>query len=410
MSQEEKTRLSGDSGEGSNASNAPILPTVNPAIEKMAEPQKGAVHAAVYIAAWIALSSTVILFNKQILDRLKFHYPIFLTTWHLGFATLMTQVLARTTNLLDSRKKVPMTGRVYLRAIVPIGVFFSLSLICGNVAYLYLSVSFIQMLKATTPVAVLLTGWALGTQTPNFRTLANVMLIVVGVMIASAGEIQFVIRGVLFQICGLTFEAIRIVMVERLLSSAEFKMDPIVSLYYFAPACTVMNGIVCLFLEIPNMQMQDILDVGLSTLFLNGMVAFGLNVAVVLLIGKTSSLVYTLSGVLKDIILVVASMFLFGDPVTILQAFGYGIALTGLVYYKLGAQRLKEYIADGKRSWDDYGQRQPVMRKIIVFGLVAMGIFIVVAGLTPQITSDYDASAYAKTKIGELLGEKGMKA
>lgn len=59
----------------------------------------------------------------------------------------MTQVLARTTTLIDGRKSVKMTGRVYLRAIVPIGVFFSLSLICGNVTYLYLSVAFIQMLK-----------------------------------------------------------------------------------------------------------------------------------------------------------------------------------------------------------------------------------------------------------------------
>lgn len=59
----------------------------------------------------------------------------------------MTQILARFTTVLDSRKKVPMTGKVYLRAIVPIGVMFSLSLICGNMTYLYLSVSFIQMLK-----------------------------------------------------------------------------------------------------------------------------------------------------------------------------------------------------------------------------------------------------------------------
>jgi hypothetical protein len=59
----------------------------------------------------------------------------------------MTQGLARFTTVLDSRKKVPMTGKVYLRAIVPIGIMFSLSLICGNVTYLYLSVSFIQMLK-----------------------------------------------------------------------------------------------------------------------------------------------------------------------------------------------------------------------------------------------------------------------
>lgn len=61
----------------------------------------------------------------------------------------MTQLLARTTTLLDGRKTVKMTGRVYLRAIVPIGLFFSLSLICGNVTYLYLSVAFIQMLKVS---------------------------------------------------------------------------------------------------------------------------------------------------------------------------------------------------------------------------------------------------------------------
>jgi hypothetical protein len=63
----------------------------------------------------------------------------------------MTQGLARFTTVLDSRKKVPMTGKIYLRAIVPIGVMFSLSLICGNVTYLYLSVSFIQMLKVRFP-------------------------------------------------------------------------------------------------------------------------------------------------------------------------------------------------------------------------------------------------------------------
>ena len=40
-----------------------------------------------------------------------------------------------------------MTGKVYFRAIVPIGVLYSLSLVCSNLTYLYLSVAFIQMLK-----------------------------------------------------------------------------------------------------------------------------------------------------------------------------------------------------------------------------------------------------------------------
>ena len=40
-----------------------------------------------------------------------------------------------------------MTGHFYLTRIMPIGLFMALTLFFGNVVYLYLSVSFIQMLK-----------------------------------------------------------------------------------------------------------------------------------------------------------------------------------------------------------------------------------------------------------------------
>jgi hypothetical protein len=193
-------------------------------------------------------------------------------------------MLARFTTVLDSRKKVPMTGRVYLRAIVPIGMFFSLSLMFSNAAYLYLSVAFIQMLKATTPVAVLLVTWGLGMAPPNFKTLGNVSVIVLGVVIASYGEIQFVMIGFMVQIVGILCEATRLAMVERLLSGGEFKMDPLVSLYYFAPACATMNFVMFCFLELHKISMDKIYDLGLITLLLNASVAFMLNVAVVFLV------------------------------------------------------------------------------------------------------------------------------
>jgi hypothetical protein len=101
-------------------------------------------------------------------------------------------------------------------------------------------------------------------------------------------------------------------------------------------------------------------------------------------IGKTSALVLTLSGVLKDILLVLASMVIFGDPVSPLQAFGYSIALGGLVYYKLGGEKLKTHIADAQRAWQEYGARAPVMRKIIIGGLVLLTIFVLLGGLAPR--------------------------
>ena len=80
-------------------------------------------------------------------------------------------------------------------------------------------------------------------------------------------------------------------MVQRLLSSAEFKMDPMVSLYYFAPACAVINGVFTLFVEIPKMGMSDIYNLGIGILIANAFVAFLLNVAVVLLVSSPSTLI-----------------------------------------------------------------------------------------------------------------------
>ncbi|KAK4240240.1 triose-phosphate transporter family-domain-containing protein [Achaetomium macrosporum] len=396
MGVEEKTRASGDQPRDQNG---PILPTVNPEAEK-SQPPKPSLHPAFYVSVWIALSSSVILFNKWILSTLNFSYPVLLTTYHLTFATIMTQLLARYTTLLDGRKTVKMTGRVYLRAIVPIGFFFSLSLICGNLTYLYLSVAFIQMLKATTPVAVLISSWALGVSQPNLKVFLNVSAIVIGVIIASFGEIKFVWIGFIYQIAGIIFEALRLTMVQRLLSSAEFKMDPLVSLYYFAPVCAAMNFVIALFWEVPKVSMAEVYDVGLFTFFLNGLCAFLLNVSVVFLIGKTSSLVLTLCGVLKDVLLVVASMIIWGTQVTALQFFGYSIALGGMIYYKLGYDAIKGYAGEASRQWADFGNRRPILRRLATILLVLMTVFVLLGGLAP---ADIDATQYlneAKEKIG----------
>ncbi|MCJ1275417.1 hypothetical protein MMC21_003220 [Puttea exsequens] len=387
----EKERFSNEVvRQGPEIPTAPVLPTVNPEVEKMQQQQQAVakIHPAFYVIVWIALSSSVILFNKWILDTAKFHYPVTLTCWHLTFATIMTQIMSRTTKLLDGRKTVKMTGRVYLRAIVPIGAMFSLSLICGNLTYLYLSVAFIQMLKATTPVAVLIVGWCMGTSKADMKVFMNVSIIVAGVVIASIGEIKFVLIGVLFQIGGILFEATRLVMVERLLSSAEYKMDPLVSLYYFAPVCALMNLCVALVVEIPKISMAEIQFVGPWILLANAMIAFGLNVSVVFLIGRTSGLVMTLCGVLKDILLVAASIAIWGTPISALQYFGYSIALCGLVYYKLGAATLKTKFSEAGRSWAEYGAKHPALRKLIVLGAVVTMMFILLGGLAPRAGYD----------------------
>ncbi|KAJ3499094.1 hypothetical protein NLG97_g622 [Lecanicillium saksenae] len=331
-------------------------------------------HPAFYIVFWIATSSGVILFNKWVLAAANFRFPLFLTTWHMTFAAIMTQLMARYTTLLDSRHKVQMDFETYKRAILPIVILFSLSLIGGNLAYLYLSVSFIQMLKASNAVVTLLATWAFKIAPPNIKVLGNVSVIVLGVVIASFGEIKFHSLGFLFQVCGIIFEALRLVMVQRLLSSPEFKMDPMVSLYYYAPACAAINGALMAVVEVPRMKVADFASVGLPLFLVNAFVAFLLNVSTVLLIGKTSAVVLTMSGILKDILLVVSSILLFGDPVTGQQFVGYSIALCGLVYYKLGSEALQTLAQEATLKVNAVRQNYPERLR---YALIAAAFFFI---------------------------------
>ena len=150
--------------------------------------------------------------------------------------------------------------------------------------------------QATTPVAVLIVGSFLGVDSADRKKFLIVSVIVVGVMIASFGEIKFNLIGFLFQVGGVVFEATRLVMVQKLLSSAEYKMDPLVSLYYFAPVCAVMNFCVALVVELPRISMAEVYYVGLLTFLANAAVAFVLNVSVVFLVcnNECSILIYQL--------------------------------------------------------------------------------------------------------------------
>jgi len=182
-----------------------------------------------------------------------------------------------------------MTGRVYLRAIVPIGLLYSASLVCSNMVYLYLSVAFIQMLKSASPVIVLLTAWAFGVEQPSLRRFLNVSIIVAGVALASVGEINFSLIGFLFQLSGTTFEAMRLIMIQILLSDEGQKMDPLVSLYYYAPVCALMNVFIAGFAEAPNFNFADVAKAGYGLLLLNAAIAFLLNVSSVFLVSCGSS-------------------------------------------------------------------------------------------------------------------------
>ena len=202
------------------------------------------------------------------------------------------------------------------------------------------------MLKAFTPVAVLIFSFFSGLEKTSYIELYIVTIICVGVALTSVGESFFSWIGFTFQFLGILAESSRLVLTNILMK--QLKLDPLSSLYYIAPLCFVFIGIACFIFERDELPIDRIISSEFMTVMLiNGIVAFTLNVAVVLLISNTSALVLTLAGIVKDIMLVVLSIAVFGSPVTPLQYAGYAVALLGLNLhkeYKKNPERIAQLI------------------------------------------------------------------
>ncbi|KAL9631252.1 MAG: hypothetical protein Q9204_004313 [Flavoplaca sp. TL-2023a] len=296
-----------------------------------------------------------------------------LVFYHLTLATLMTQILARTTSILEGRYKMQMKPVIYIRTVVPVGLFYGLSLGSSNEVYLHLSAAFIQMPKGAAPIAVLLTLWAFGLEYPTFFKINNLSIIVFGIDLTSLGEIRFEFVGFLLQIFALFFEAFRRAFTQKLLKDDKYKMDPLVNLYYFAPCCAgliCMEGLLKMSVtgEWNVITWEEVKTVGVGLCMSNGHLAVGLNVASVLLmkkqIGKTSSLILTLCGVVKNIILIGTSAYFEGTVITPMQYFGSSVVMVGLVYYNLGGAKERE-VAEKARWSELYDDILPNVRRIL---------------------------------------------
>jgi hypothetical protein len=157
-----------------------------------------------------------------------------------------------------------------------------------------------------------------GIEKRELETVAIMLVISVGVAIASYGELAFVLAGVLLQLASVCSESNRIVLIQMLLQSKGIKLNPITSMYYILPCCFVFLAVPWMLLEFPSLVvagegMPFATFHGAAVLLSNAAAAFGLNCSVFLLIGKSSALTMNIAGVVKDWMLIYLSWAIFAS-------------------------------------------------------------------------------------------------
>jgi hypothetical protein len=241
--------------------------------------------------AYIGTSGSLILYNATILKGV-FPYPALLTTGHMVFSGGLSILLVK---LNDAGVQLPlpadflklpanMDQTAYRTAIVPIAALQGASLWLSNLAYLFIGVSLIQMIKASNTVWTFLWGVPLGLHEYESSKAMNLAIIGGGVAMAAMGAVDGSVAGMLIQLLGIIVEAARLAMMQLTLQARGLKLSPITALYYIAPAVIP----VLLTVAIVKGEIGSLYAAGWKfpfwMMFSNMMLAFSLNFIGILVI------------------------------------------------------------------------------------------------------------------------------
>lgn len=103
----------------------------------------------------------------------------------------------------------------------------------------------------------------------------------------------------------------------------------------------------------------------------------------------------TLTGILKNILLIIASVVIWHTSITFMQFAGYAVALFGLVIYSTGWEQLKTsgagVVTRVRAAWNshalDEGRLSPLVRRALFFGLLTLISLMLVLGFAYKGTA-----------------------
>lgn len=291
------------------------------------------IFATLLLAVYFTGGPLLILLNNRLLQTLGFPYPIGLSAIGVVFSAFSSQLLVRL--------KLVQTGPIqsfdfFLRSAVPIATLSALTLALGNAAYVHLSIATCQILKTLTPAITLIVLYTLRVEEPSARDIACVLLITVGTVGASRGELVVAPLGLLLQLGANLTEALRIVLSQRLISGLS-GMSLVEMQYHVAPVQSVCLLVASLYVELwePAARANALACVLANPLAFLGVGTLGLvlQAATLLVMRMAGSVALKLLGQARNAALVLFEVSRGKQQASAQQLMSYSISLAFFVAY-----------------------------------------------------------------------------
>mmetsp|Transcript_34958 Transcript_34958/g.87526 ORF Transcript_34958/g.87526 Transcript_34958/m.87526 type:complete len:417 (-) Transcript_34958:476-1726(-) len=295
--------------------------------------------------AWYAFSVGFGVFNKQVLN--VFPHPTTLTLLNLACGSLIALVLW-TTGL---QKRPKLTKDMLLR-ILPLAVVHTIGNLLTNISLGKVAVSFTHTIKSCEPFfSVVLSAIFLG-DIPSVALVASLVPLVAGIALASFTEPSFHWVG-LFSALGanLTFTS-RNVFSKKVMGSVKASLDNInlfsiitvMSMFLCAPVTLAMDGLALA----PGTASAEAFSGVMSKALMAGVCFHSYQQLSYMVLQRVTPVTHSVGKCVKSVVVIVASIIAFNNPIGPLNAAGTALALFGVCcysYVKIQQKKAKEAAA-----------------------------------------------------------------
>ncbi|RYH05597.1 hypothetical protein EON65_44260 [archaeon] len=284
---------------------------------------------------FMAIGPTLIIVNQYILKSLNFPYPMFLA----GLGVLVSGIVATMAvklGYVQVQRAESIEGVLWYKRVLPVGLAHACTLAFGNLVYLYLDVGFIQMLKAFTPVFIMVVSYLSVVDTPTHPVILSVLVISLGTAMTCSFTPSLSIVGLLVMALAESSEAVRLVFTQFFLQKLKFGI--LEGMYVLCPASAFWLFLACLYFEVPTM-----LEKGAFSIILNypfhflaaSIMGLGVQFVSYYVIQITSSLTMKILSAFRNVALVFVGILFYNETVTFNEAGGYALSMVGFAGYNM---------------------------------------------------------------------------
>eukprot|EP01111_Echinosteliopsis_oligospora_P004415 TRINITY_DN1710_c0_g1_i1.p1 TRINITY_DN1710_c0_g1~~TRINITY_DN1710_c0_g1_i1.p1 ORF type:complete len:357 (+),score=57.94 TRINITY_DN1710_c0_g1_i1:264-1334(+) len=299
-------------------------------------------RGAFAILSWYATNIFTVILNKYLFQMISFTFPLTLTAIHMFICSIGSILVLRIFKIVPF---VNVPRHNVISHLVPLAAIFCVNIILGNVSLRWIPVSFMQTIKSLVPFfTVLIQGLVLHQYSPRI-IYYSLIPVVGGVALASFTELNFEMTGFLTAMFASVTTAVQSI-VSGMLLTGSLKLDSVNLVYYMAPISFMMILPMAILAEGTAVSAYEFEAYGsgfvLINLIVSGCVAYLLNICTFFAIKSTTPLTFTVFGNLKVVVVIVVSVLIFRNEITIWNGLGCFIAIVGILWYNSIEYRIKE--------------------------------------------------------------------